>query len=367
MNKSRSISTFLTSDVGILILLALARMLLQVFTNGQYGFHQDELVTLDTAAHHLAWGYVAWPPVTPFLARVALTLFGPSLIGLRAFAVLAEGLVMLLAGLMIRDLGGERWAQVLGAVAVATTPNSIVQGGLFQYETLDYFCWVLLAFTVIRLLKSENPRWWLGIGAVIGLGMLTKYTIAFSVAGLIVGVLVTRNRRYLKSGWLWAGAGLALVIWLPNLIWQFQNHWVSRVFPGQHSHPGCASRPDQQFPDRSDPVQFQSGDVVLGGYRAVLFLLCTGRKALPDDGLDVRCAFHPATFSPRGKAITWRRPTRCWRQAEQPGGKDASPAWPTGGMRRHLALDHLERSGHLRSAFNRGGAAGCAARLCLVG
>src|SRR5579863_6866463 len=98
MNKSRSISAFVSSDIGMLILLALARIVLQVFTNGQYGFHQDELVTLDAAAHHLAWGYVAWPPVTPFLARVALSLFGPSVIGLRFFAVLAEGLVMLLVG-----------------------------------------------------------------------------------------------------------------------------------------------------------------------------------------------------------------------------------------------------------------------------
>jgi 4-amino-4-deoxy-L-arabinose transferase-like glycosyltransferase len=215
------------SDLGVLILLSLARVLLQVFTNGTYGFHQDELVTLDMAAHHLAWGYVAWPPVTPFLARVSLTLFGLSLIGLRSFAVLAEGLVMLLTGLMIRDLGGGRWAQILGAVAVATTPISIVQGGLFQYETFDYFFWVLLAFTVIRLLKTGNPRWWLGIGAAIGLGMMNKFTIAFSVAGLIVGVVVTHNRRYLKSPWLWGGTLLAILIWLPDLFWEAQNSWIS--------------------------------------------------------------------------------------------------------------------------------------------
>jgi len=230
MNKSRSIPAFLSSDIGILILLALVRVLLQVFTNGQYGFHQDELVTLDAAAHHLAWGYVAWPPVTPFLARISLTIFGLSLIGLRSFAVLAEGIVMLLTGLMIRDLSGSRWAQILGAVAVTTSPIAIVQGGLFQYETFDYFCWVLLAFTVIRLLKSENPRWWLGIGAAIGLGMMTKYTIALSVIGLVVGTLATRNRRYLSSPWLWGGALLALVIWLPNLLWQFQNGWISLFF-----------------------------------------------------------------------------------------------------------------------------------------
>jgi 4-amino-4-deoxy-L-arabinose transferase-like glycosyltransferase len=226
----RPISALISTDVGMLILLALARVLLQIPANGQYGFHQDELVTLDAAAHHLAWGYVAWPPVTPFIARVSLALFGPSLIGLRSFAALAEGLVMLLTGLMVRDLGGSRWTQILAAVAVTTTPIAIIQGGLFQYETLDYLCWVLLAFTVIRLLKSENPRWWLGIGAAIGLGMMTKYTIAFLAAGVIVGVLATPNRRYLKSRWPWAGALLALVLWLPNLLWQVQNGWISLRF-----------------------------------------------------------------------------------------------------------------------------------------
>jgi hypothetical protein len=230
LNKSRSLSTFLSSDLGILILIALARILLQVFTNGTYGFHQDELVTMDIVARHLAWGYVAWPPVTSLLARLSLALFGPSLIGLRSFAVAAEGIVMLLVGLMIRDLGGSRWAQILGVIAVATTPNSIVQGGLFQYETFDYLYWVLLAYTVIRLLKTENPRWWLAIGSAIGLGMMTKWTIIFSTIGLIVGVLLTRNRRYLKSLWLWGGALLALVIWLPNLLWEFQNHWISLHF-----------------------------------------------------------------------------------------------------------------------------------------
>ena len=219
-----------TSDVWILVLLALLRILLQVPTNGQYGFHQDELVTMDIATRQLAWGYVAWPPVTPLLARLALSLFGLSPIGLRFFAVLAESLVMLLAGLMVRDLGGRRWAQILAAVAVATSPISIVQAGLFQYETLDYFCWVLLAFMVIRLLKTEDPRWWLGIGASIGLGMMTKYTLAFSVIGLLVGVLATRNRQYITNPWLWGAAALALVIWLPNLIWQFQNHWISLYF-----------------------------------------------------------------------------------------------------------------------------------------
>ncbi len=164
-------------------------------------------------------------PGTPVSA-----IFGLSLIGLRSVAVLAEALVMFLTGVMIRDLGGKRWAQILGSVSVATTPNSIIQAGLFQYETFDYLCWILLACTVIRLLKTQNPRWWLAIGAAIGLGMMTKYTIAVLVIGMIAGVLVTHNRRYLESRWLWAGVLLALLIWLPNLAWEFQNHWISLDF-----------------------------------------------------------------------------------------------------------------------------------------
>jgi 4-amino-4-deoxy-L-arabinose transferase-like glycosyltransferase len=230
MNRPINFRSVLLSDVGILIMLALLRFLLQVFTNGQYGFHQDELVTVDIATRHLDWGYVAWPPLTPFLANISCSLFGLSLIGLRSFAALAEGIMMLLMGLMIRDLGGNRWAQILGAVAAATAPMSIVQGGLFQYETFDYLCWVLLAYMVVRLLKTEDARWWLAIGAAIGIGMMTKYTIAFLVAGVVSGTLATDNRRYLRSPWLWAGAVLALVIWLPNIIWQSQNHWISLYF-----------------------------------------------------------------------------------------------------------------------------------------
>ena len=115
------------SGLILLFALALVRVVLHTLTNGQYGFHRDELATLDDA-RHLAWGYVAYPPLTPAVARVALELFGPSLPGLRLFAALAQGAVMVLAGLMARELGGGRWAQVVAALAVAIAPISLLQG-----------------------------------------------------------------------------------------------------------------------------------------------------------------------------------------------------------------------------------------------
>jgi 4-amino-4-deoxy-L-arabinose transferase-like glycosyltransferase len=217
------------NDLGILMMLALLRFFLHLLTNGQYGFHRDELATLDDA-RYLAWGYVAYPPVTPFIARLAIELFGPSLIGVRLFSALAQSVVMVLAGLMTHELGGSRLAQIVTALAVAIAPISLLQGALFQYVSFDYLWWVLIAYLTIRLLKSENPRWWLGIGAVIGVGMMTRYTMAFFVAGIVGGVLLTQTRRYLTSAWLWGGVTLSLLIFLPNLIWQIQHDFISQEF-----------------------------------------------------------------------------------------------------------------------------------------
>lgn len=229
LSQSRLQPALFSNSLGLLLLLALARLLLHGLTNGQYGFHRDELATLDDA-RYLAWGYVAYPPLTPFLARLALELFGPSLVGLRLFSALAQSLAMVLAGLMARELGGSRPAQLLSAVAVAFAPISLIQGALFQYVSFDYLWWVLLAYLALRLLKSEDPRWWLGIGAVIGLGMMTKYTMAFGVAGLVVGVMLTPARRYLANPWLWGGVAVSLLIFLPNLIWQLQHGFISLEF-----------------------------------------------------------------------------------------------------------------------------------------
>ena len=198
------------SDLGILILLGLLRFLPLLLTNGQTGWHRDELDTLDNA-RYLAWSYVAYPPLAPFVARFALTLFGPSLIGVRFFAALAHAISMVLTGLMARELGGRRWAQVVAALAVAIAPFALLGGSLFQYSSFDYLWWVLLAYQVIRLIKSDDPRWWLGIGAIIGLGMMTKYTIVFLVIGIVIGVILTPARRYLKSPWLWGWRGALAV------------------------------------------------------------------------------------------------------------------------------------------------------------
>jgi hypothetical protein len=216
----------LFSDTAMLAWMAVALILLHCLTNNRYGFHRDELNFIEDG-RHLAWGYIDCQPFTPFVARIAENLFGTSLVGIRFFPAVSQGLVLILTGLMVRRMGGDRWAQIIAAAGAAIIPVSLSQGSLFMYVSFDLLWWVVVAYGVTSLLKTNDARWWLAIGAAIGLGMLTKLTMSFLVAGLVAGVLFTPARRYLKSPWLWAGASLALLIFLPNLLWMAQHDFIS--------------------------------------------------------------------------------------------------------------------------------------------
>ena len=232
MNVERNagwMRTRFRADIAALLGIAFMVALVHLLTNGRYGFHRDELQTLSDA-RHLDWGFVAYPPLTPFLERIGLDLFGVSLVGLRLFAVIAQALAIVITGLMAGELGGGRLAQVAAALSVALSPLPLFEGTEFQYTSFDYLWWVLVAYFIIRLLKTGNPRWWLAIGAVVGVGLMTKYTMLFFVAGILVGLLLTPARRFLANWWLWAGVGLALLIFLPNLIWQVRHDFISLHF-----------------------------------------------------------------------------------------------------------------------------------------
>jgi hypothetical protein len=216
--------------VGIALLVAVIHLL----TNGRYGFHRDEFQFLSDA-RHLDWGFVAYPPVTPLLERIGLQLFGVSMVGLRLFSVIAQAVAIVVTGLMARELGGGRLAQITAALAVATSGLPVFEGTEFQYSSFDYLWWGLIAYFVIRLLKTENPRWWLAIGVFIGLGLMTKYTILFFIAGILCGLVLTPARRFLWTGWFWGGVAIALLIFAPNFIWQARHGFISEHFL-QHIH-----------------------------------------------------------------------------------------------------------------------------------
>ncbi len=222
-NRPRRETSF-RSDLAILIAIGLATVVIHLIIGNRYGVHRDELATLDDA-RHLAWGYVAYPPVTPFFGRISLILFGTSLRGFRFFAGVAQAIAVVLTGLMARDMGGRRGAQLVAAVAAV--PFCLGGGYEMQYVAFDCLAWVMTAYFIVRLLKTEDPRWWVAIGASIGFGMLSKWTMGFFALSIVAAVLLTDARRYLRSKWLWIGVALSILIFLPNVLWQAQNHFIS--------------------------------------------------------------------------------------------------------------------------------------------
>jgi len=198
--------------------------------SGRYGFHRDELYYL-AAGRHPALGYVDQPPLVPLLARAVTGLVGEHLWALRAVAGAVHAAVVVVAAAIARELGGGRRAMTLAALATATMPLYLATGSLFQTVVLDQLWWAVVVLLVVRLLKGADPRWWLGVGAVAGVGLQTKWTIALLGPGLAAGlVAVPLARRHLRTPWLWAGAAVALVLWLPNLAWQAANDWPTLEF-----------------------------------------------------------------------------------------------------------------------------------------
>lgn len=204
------------SAIGVVALLSVL--------SSRYGFHRDELYFV-VAGRRLAWGYVDQPPLTPLVARISEILLGTSPIALRVLPALAVGIITLLAALMARRFGGGRGAQVFAAFTTAFTGVLLGIGHLLSTAVFDYLFWTIALWLLVALLDNGDPRLWMAMGLVVGLGLENKYTIGFLSAALLIGLLVTKQRRMLQSPWPWLGVSTAAIIALPNLIWQAINGW----------------------------------------------------------------------------------------------------------------------------------------------
>ncbi len=208
-----------TTPVAAVVAIAAAAVLVHVAFSLGYGHHRDELYFL-AAGRRLALGYVDQPPLTPLLARLSADWFGGSLAGLRLFPALGHGALVVLAALLAAEFGGGRVARWLAAVCVAVSSLFLVTANSLSTTAVDQVVWVVAAYLVVRLLRSRDGRWWLGIGAAIGVGLQNKHTVLLLAAGLVVALIPARLTGWLRTPWPWAGAAVALALWAPNLWWQ---------------------------------------------------------------------------------------------------------------------------------------------------
>lgn len=197
------------------LLLALAQ---------RYGWHRDELYFLE-AGKHLAWGYVDQPPFTPALARLADAIAPGNLVVLRSWSAAATGVTTIMGALIVREMGGRRPAQIAGALAMGTSGFVLGVGHLLSTATFDLTAWMTLLWLATRLLRTNDPRWWLAFGGAAGLSMLNKNLLILLGTALLCGLLAERRWDLLRSPWLVAGVALAAAIASPNLVWQARNGW----------------------------------------------------------------------------------------------------------------------------------------------
>jgi 4-amino-4-deoxy-L-arabinose transferase-like glycosyltransferase len=209
----------------------------------RYGYHRDELYFLE-ASRHMAWGYVDQPPLSIALIWVSRTLFGDSLLALRVLPAIAAGGVVVFAGLLAREFGGERFAQAFGALVVGLSPLPLVAGHLAGPTIYDLLAWAAVSWLVVRILRTGRDRLWLVVGVVVGLALLNKETILLLLGGLVLGLLLDRRWEVFRSPWLWMGALVAVVMWSPNLVWEGANAWptveMSRNLQADHSGLGVS-------------------------------------------------------------------------------------------------------------------------------
>ena len=207
-----------------MLAIAAANLVFHLLIANRYGLFRDELYYL-ACSEHLDAGYVDQPPLIGLVTWFARHVFGESLLGLRLIPALAGAATVWLTGKLARDLGGGAFAQALAALATFATPVFLLMHHWLTMNAFEPLIWLACARCVVRAIDRNEPRYWLWFGVLIGVGMENKYSTAFFAFALVAALLLTRERRFLASKWIWLGALCSLLIFLPNFIWMARHNF----------------------------------------------------------------------------------------------------------------------------------------------
>ena len=214
----------LISAGEIVLGIAAAKLLFHLLTATRYGIFRDELYYF-ACSQHLAWGYVDQPPLIAFLIWIVRHTIGDSLVALRLLPAAAGAALVWLTSRLAREMGGGGFAQALAALAILPVPIYLLMQHWMTMNAFEPLIWMGCIWCMLRAINTDEPRYWLWFGVLAGVGFETKYSVAFLLAGMLVGVLATPERRVLKNRWPWLGVLAAFLIFLPNLIWLVRYHF----------------------------------------------------------------------------------------------------------------------------------------------
>lgn len=226
---------------------AVVTIVVHLLIAGRYGWFRDELYYIE-AGKHLSGGYVEFPVMVVLLADLQRFLFGTSIAAIHVLPAFAGAGILIVTGLMARELGGGKVAQTVAALAALTTPAFVGADALFTMDAFDQLWWTLAAYLLVRILGTYGDRGafrttartrrnlWLLFGLVCGLGLLTKLTIlAFGLA-VVVALLLSEARKELRTPWPYIGGMVAALFLVPYVLWQLGHDWPTLAFWRSYSH-----------------------------------------------------------------------------------------------------------------------------------
>lgn len=209
--------------------LALFFFLLIFIGSRQYGFYGDELYYF-ACSKHLEFGYVDHPPMVALLTLISTWIFGETMVGLRFMSGLAGAVTVLLSAQIARLLGGGKFSQALAALSICFALAFPALSSFFSMNPIDIMLCTLFIVLFIKVVEAPSPIKWIVLGVLLGIGLLNKYTFLVLGFSLLVSLLVTKQRRLLKSPWIYVSGIIGLLMFLPHILWQIRYDWPTIEF-----------------------------------------------------------------------------------------------------------------------------------------
>lgn len=197
--------------------------------NKAYGYFIDEFYYI-ACANNPAFGYVDHPPLAPLLLTVFKILFGTSIYAIRFLPALAAAAGVFFTGTLTKEIGGDKFAQLLASSSLAAMPVTIAFGTFYSMNAFEPLLAVLLLLLVVKIIKSVNHKLWIYAGIIMGFGVMNKHTFGVFIIALLFALIISGKWRILFNRWFVVSAVIAFIIFLPNIIWQILNDFPSLEF-----------------------------------------------------------------------------------------------------------------------------------------
>lgn len=219
--------TLLTLIFSIALINLTIYLITQAFFS--YGMFRDEYYYL-ACANRLDFGYVDHPPLSIWILTLWKMFFGDTMLVIRIVPAIISSISLMILGLLTQKLGGGKSAIILAMISFMLTPIFLGMNTIYSMNTFDYFFWISSAYLFLKLIQTENKKYWIGLGIILGLGLLNKTSVLWLGAGILAGTIFTPLRKDLKTKYPYIAFIIAILIFSPYIIWNVTHDFAHLEF-----------------------------------------------------------------------------------------------------------------------------------------